>query len=97
MVTFTTKHLEEYKLHLAAERLYHYTWNEFADVIIESQKEVLNGPDCPEKDSAQWTMRYILEELLKLQHPFIPFITEEIWQSLPERKQPLIVSTWPKS
>ena len=78
MVTFTTKHLEEYKLHLAAERLYHYTWNEFADVIIESQKEVLNGPDCPEKDSAQWTMRYI-------------------WQSLPERKQPLIVSTWPKS
>ena len=97
VVTFTTKHLEEYKLHLAAERLYHYTWNEFADVIIESQKEVLNGPDCPEKDSAQWTMRYILEELLKLQHPFIPFITEEIWQSLPERKQPLIVSTWPKS
>ena len=97
VVTFVTKHVEEYKLHLAAERLYRYTWNEFADVILESQKETLNGPDCMEKLSAQWTLRYILENLLKIQHPFIPFITEEIWQSLPERTEPLIVTPWPKA
>jgi valyl-tRNA synthetase len=49
--------------------------------------------------SASWTLRFILEDLLKLLHPFIPYVTEEIWQSLPitptEKKRPLIVTAWP--
>lgn len=95
LTRFVTKHIEEYKLHLAGERLYHYTWNEFADVIIEREKALLNGPDSPEKRSAQWTLRHLFITLLKLQHPFIPYVTEEIWQSLPEHKEPLLVTAWP--
>jgi valyl-tRNA synthetase len=95
VAAFVGKHIEEYKFHLAAERLYHYTWNELADTIIESRKDILNGESGIDKDSAAWTLRYILENLLKLHHPFIPFITEEIWQSLPQRAGPLIVTSWP--
>lgn len=90
-------HIEEYKLHLAAEKLYHYTWHTLADVLIEERKEILVGDDEQKKLSAAWVLRYILENLLKLQHPFIPYVTEEIWQSLPKRKQPLIVTPWPTS
>ena len=95
MVKEVSEHIATYRLHLAGEVLYHYTWNTLADVIIEAKKDALNnGPEL-EKQSAQWTLRYILENLLKLQHPFLPFVTEEIWQSLPNRTQPLIVTHWP--
>lgn len=95
VTAYVSTHIEEYKLHLAAEKLYHYTWHTLADVLIEERKEILVGGDEQKKLSAAWTLRYILENLLKLQHPFIPYITEEIWQSLPKKKQPLIVTLWP--
>ena len=95
MVKEVSEHIATYRLHLAGEVLYHYTWNTLADVIIEAKKDALNNGPESEKQSAQWTLRYILENLLKLQHPFLPFITEEIWQSLPNRTQPLIVTHWP--
>lgn len=97
VVEYTTTHIEEYKLHLAAEKLYHYTWHTLADVLLEERKDILIGDDEAKKLSAAWTLRYILENLLKLQHPFIPYVTEEIWQSLPDKKQPLIVTSWPTS
>ncbi|HSE34613.1 MAG TPA: class I tRNA ligase family protein, partial [Candidatus Paceibacterota bacterium] len=95
LVASTTKHLDEFKLHLAAEQLYHYTWHELADQLIEERKAALLGDDLAAKRSAAWTLFYILENLLKLQHPFIPFITEEIWSALPDRKTPLLVAPWP--
>lgn len=95
MVKEVSEHIATYRLHLAGEVLYHYTWNTLADVIIEAKKDALNNGPESEKQSAQWTLRYILENLLKLQHPFLPFVTEEIWQSLPNRTQPLIVTHWP--
>lgn len=97
VVAYVTTHIEEYKLHLAAEKLYHYTWHTLADVLIEERKDILFGEDEAAKLSAAWTLRYILEDLLKLQHPFIPYITEEIWQSLNNKKYPLIVTPWPMS
>ena len=96
IVNYVTSHIEEYKLHLAGERLYHYTWNTLADIMIEERKESLMSDDTKAKTSAAWTLRFILEELLKLQHPFLPFITEEIWSTLPERAHPLMVTPWPK-
>ncbi len=95
IVAYTTKHIEEYKLHLAAEKLYHYTWNTLADIMIEERKEALTSGDAKTKSSAAWTLRFILEELLKLQHPFIPYVTEEIWSTLPHRTQPLLITQWP--
>jgi valyl-tRNA synthetase len=95
MAKEVTEHIAAYRLHLAGETLYQYTWNTLADVVIESKKAALSGEDGTEKTSAAWTLRYILENLLKLQHPFLPFVTEEIWQSLPARTRPLIVTKWP--
>lgn len=104
---YITTHIQSYKLHLAAEKLYHYTWNTLADIMIEERKAAVTTDPAKITDispetrlSAAWTLRFILEDLLKLLHPFIPYVTEEIWQSLPRtaaQKRPLIVTTWPSS
>lgn len=92
---YVEKHINEYKLHLAAEHLYHYTWHTLADVIIEERKEILmNGTD-EEKISTAWTLKIILETILKVHHPFMPFITEELWAIIGDKELPLIVTPWP--
>ena len=88
--------MDEYKLYLAGEKIYQYTWSRFADVIIEESKTALNGSDEEAKKSAQYTLYEILKTSLKLLHPFMPFVTEEIWLSLPHKdKLLLMVETWP--
>ncbi len=81
-----TLDMEEYRLYLAAEKVYHYIWHRFADEIIEESK---GKPEYGE------TLHHILENCLKLLHPFMPFITEEIWQSLYNDKGILMVEKWP--
>jgi valyl-tRNA synthetase len=82
---------------LAAEKLYHYVWHTFADKIIEESKISLQNPDTKISTSAKYTLRHILETSLKLLHPFMPFITEEIWSYIPQAdKQLLLVTKWPK-
>lgn len=66
------KHIDTYQLHLAAEELYHYVWHEFADVVIEEVKKDLT-------DANKGMLRYMLKEILTMAHPFMPFVTEEIW------------------
>jgi valyl-tRNA synthetase len=91
-----TADFEKYRLYLAGEKLYHYVWHTLADVILEERKAVLVGDDASAKASAQWTLMYMLQTSLKLLHPLMPFITEEIWQSLPNRERDmLMVSSWP--
>ncbi|MFT5179600.1 MAG: valyl-tRNA synthetase [Candidatus Paceibacteria bacterium] len=82
--------IESYKFYLAGEKLYHYFWHTFADVIIEDTKNRMD-------DSAKWTLYYLLTNLLKVLHPFTPFITEEIWSLLPynDKKSLLMVEKWP--
>jgi len=81
-----TKNIAEYRLDLAAEKLYHYLWDRFAAEIIEESK------GKPEYGA---TLYYLLENSLKLLHPFMPFVTEEIWQSLPDKKGLIMVEAWP--
>jgi valyl-tRNA synthetase len=95
VIEYVGTHVSEYKLHLAAEHLYHFTWHTLADVLIEERKAILTDGTDEEKYSAAWTLRTILETILKLHHPFMPFITEEIWSLLPDRTLPLIVTPWP--
>ena len=91
-----TKDMEEYRFYMAAEKIYHYLWHTLADIIMEESKLVLNGDDKEARLSAQWTLYTILITCLKLLHPFAPFVTEEIWQHLPEKDSDmLIVSKWP--
>ncbi|MDQ5883366.1 MAG: valyl-tRNA synthetase [Patescibacteria group bacterium] len=86
-----TKEMEEYKLYLVGEKLYHFFWHRFADVMIEECKKDLS-------DSAKYTLVYLLKEQLKALHPFMPFITEEIWGLIHEEKPEklLIIEAWPE-
>ncbi len=91
-----TLDLENYRFYLASEKLYHYFWHTFADVIIEESKEKMTTGTAEEKLSAQWTLFHILINSLKALHPFIPFVTEEIWSLLPIKdKKLLMVESWP--
>ena len=81
-----TEDIENYRVYLAAEKLYHYVWDRFAAEIIEESK---NKPEY------RATLYYILENSLKLLHPFMPFITEEIWSSIPDKTGYIMVSEWP--
>ena len=86
MAQEVTDDMENYRIHLAAEKLYHYLWGRFAAEIIEESK------GKPEYGA---TLYYILENSLKLLHPFMPFVTEEIWKDMPSRKDLLMVERWP--
>jgi valyl-tRNA synthetase len=90
-----TKDMEAYRIYLAADKLYQYTWKELADRIIEESKPILLGDDAAARASRAATLRALLRDLLILLHPFIPFVTEEIWQHLPEHEGMLIVANWP--
>jgi len=96
LVEEITDHIENYRFHLASEQLYHYFWHTFADKIIEEQKDRLRGNNEKEKSDAQQVLYAELSTLLKLLHPFMPFITEVIWSHLPHKDSDLIiVSKWP--
>jgi len=91
-----TKDMEEYRFYLAAEKIYHYIWHTFADKIIEESKPKLANENAKTKSSAQRMLLEILLTCLKLLHPFMPFITEEIYSRLPlENKTLLLVEKWP--
>jgi valyl-tRNA synthetase len=99
LIKEVTQDIENYRLYLAAEKLYHYFWHNFADATIERAKPILRGDDAAEKISMQWTLHTILLTNLKLLHPFAPFITEEVYQNFPpsanRRKQTLMIEQWP--
>ena len=89
------KQMDNFKFYQAAEDLYHYFWHTFADKVIEESKESLKGEDKGKKQSSQYMLLEILNGSLKLLHPFMPFITEEIYQKLPSKKAEfLMVDKW---
>ena len=97
-----TSDIEEYRVYLAAEKLYHYAWHRLADEILEESKPIFFNEDesnANAKRSRQTLLRSLLSDLLKLLHPFVPFVTEEIWQNIPttsaENENLLMVTHWP--
>ncbi|MEC9454065.1 MAG: valine--tRNA ligase [Pseudomonadota bacterium] len=88
--------LEAYHFNEAANAIYQFAWGVFCDWFVEFSKPVLNGPDGAEKDETRGTAAWVLEQILGLLHPFMPFVTEELWGRLDEnRTQPLITTAWP--
>ena len=77
--------MEDFKFYIAAEEVYHYFWHTFCDKIIEENKSRLKIDNQKDKLAAQCMLLEILSGNLKLLHPFMPFITEEIWKSLPKK------------
>lgn len=96
IINEVTQDLEGFRFHLASEKLYHYVWHEVADKILEESKPILQGDDEVAKDSRKYVLYAILGVSLKLLHPFIPFVTEEIWTHLPEKDaEMLMIAEWP--
>ncbi len=92
-----TLDIEEYRFYMAAEKIYHYIWHRFADEIIEQSKPILNGTDEAAWLSRQATLYTTFTTFIKLLHPFMPYVTEEIWSSLSEAKDKelLMITAWP--
>ncbi len=90
--------IEKFGLYLAAEKAYHYVWDELAAKILEESKPILNGDDTDAKQARQQVLIECLVGSLKLLHPFMPFVTEAVWQRLPEDMKDaefLMVAHWP--
>ncbi|MEM5779769.1 MAG: valine--tRNA ligase, partial [Lawsonibacter sp.] len=97
-----TDNMDRYELGVAAQKIYDFIWDDYCDWYIELTKTRLQGEDEDSKVRAQQVLCYVLIQMLKLLHPFMPFITEEIWQALPRRTEAggeefLMLSDWPKA
>jgi len=92
-----SKHIHDFRLDLAADSVYHYVWDQFAANILEEAKTKMRSGDEAVKNSKQRMLYEILVISLKLLHPFMPFVTEAIWQELPGNTGTnlLMVETWP--
>jgi valyl-tRNA synthetase len=91
--------IEAYKFNEAAASAYRFVWNVFCDWTLELAKPVLQGPDSPAKRETQATIAFIIDEIAKLLHPFMPFLTEELWAikglAGPKRESILALTPWP--
>ena len=91
-----TENMERYELGVAAQKVYDFIWDSYCDWYIELTKTRLQGEDEGAKVRAQQVLCYVLTEILKLLHPFMPYITEEIWQALPHEGDYLMLQQWPE-
>jgi valyl-tRNA synthetase len=95
-----TTAIEAYKFNEAAGAAYRFVWNIYCDWYLELSKPVLTGPDEAARDETRATVTFLLDEILKLLHPFMPFITEELWtvtgEAGPKRETMLVLADWPR-
>ena len=96
VIVDVSKNLDKYEIGLAADRIEDFIWNEYCDWYIEFAKIRLYGEDEDAKANVKKVLLYVLRKMLALLHPFMPFITEEIFAALPDTKDLLIVEEWPE-
>ncbi len=96
LVKAVTNSLENYELGIAVQNLYDFIWDVFCDWYIEIAKIRLNGDNEEGKKTAKAVLVYVMSNTLKLLHPFMPFITEEIWLALPHDGESIMISDWCK-
>ena len=95
VVKTVTENLDKYELGVALSNLYDFIWESFCDWYIELVKPRLFDKENPTGKAAQYVLTYVLSNTMKLLHPFMPFITEEIWQHLPHEGESIMISEWP--
>ena len=96
LISEVTDNLEKYELGVAVQKVYDFIWDTYCDWYIELTKARLYSEDADRKQTAIQVLVYVLDQVLRLLHPFMPFITEEIWQSIPHEGDALIVAKWPE-
>ena len=96
LVKEATQNMDKFDLGIALQKISDFTWSEYCDWYIEIVKPRLYGEDIEAKKSALYTLTYVLEKVLKLLHPYMPFITEEIYTHIPGSEGFIIVADWPK-
>ena len=96
LICEVTENLEKYELGVAVQKVYDFIWDTYCDWYIELTKARLYSDDPSRKETALSVLVYVLDQTLRLLHPFMPFITEEIWQSIPHEGDALIVASWPQ-
>ena len=95
LISEVTDNLEKYELGVAVQKVYDFLWDTYCDWYIELTKARLYSEDPAQKGIALQVLVYVLDQTLRLLHPFMPFITEEIWQSIPHEGDALITANWP--
>ena len=91
-----TENLDKYELGVAVSKVYDFIWDSYCDWYIELTKARLYSENEKSKLAAQKVLLYVLDQFLRLLHPFMPFLTEEIWQAIPHDGEALIISKWPE-
>ena len=95
LISEVTENMEHYELGIAVQKIYDFVWDTYCDWYIELTKARLYSEEADRKQTALQVLVYVLDQTLRLLHPFMPYITEEIWQSLPHEGKALIVAKWP--
>ncbi len=96
MVKEVTQNLDSFELGVAAAKIYSFIWEKLCDWYIELIKPRLFDKENPSGKTAQYVLTYVLSSTMQVLHPFMPFITEEIWQHLPHEGKSIMISEWPK-
>ena len=96
LIKEVTENMDAYELGVASAKVYDFIWDTYCDWYIELTKARLYGEDEKSKLAAQKVLVYVLDQFLRLLHPFMPFITEEIWQAIPHEGRFLMLADWPK-
>ncbi len=92
----TTENLDKFELGIAASKVYDFIWEEFCDWYIEMVKPRLYNDEDETKAAALWTLKTVLINALKLLHPYMPFVTEEIFTTLQDEEESVMISSWPE-
>ena len=92
-----TDNMDKYELGIAVQKIYDFIWDDYCDWYIELTKARLYAEDEKSKATAQQVLVYVLDQFLRLLHPFMPFITEEIWQAIPHEGESLMIAKWPET
>ena len=95
LIAEATENLERFELGVAVQKIYDFIWDSYCDWYIELTKARLYSEDENSKRTAQQVLVYVLEQVLRLLHPFMPFLTEQVWQAIPHEGDFLIRASWP--
>ena len=97
LITEVTDNMDKFELGVAVQKIYDFIWDDYCDWYIELTKARLYADNEESKIVAQQVLVYILDQFLHLLHPYMPFITEEIWQAIPHEGDSIMISQWPKA